>query len=183
MGWVVAAGLCWLVFLTLKLTAVHRAIHRIEPKFDLAYHVFDSSGGSGLAMSRDCERLALVTGGLLTPKARLLLPQQVIAAEAATDSTAHQRVSTGSVAGRAAVGVLLLGPVGAILGGMTGKRSTETTISYIELLMRLSDPTSPLHRVRLFTFPKPISVATPEARKALHSAKEWEARLNAWRTL
>lgn len=50
-----------------------------------------------------------------------------------------------------AVGALLLGPMGLLLGGLTGSKRNEQRVNDLSLKVLIDDQHSPVHRVQFFT--------------------------------
>jgi len=65
--------------------------------------------------------------------------------------------STGSLLGRALVGGVVLGGIGALLGGLTAKSHSEDRIKKLVLEVVLNAPAHPIHRLTYLDAPEGVS--------------------------
>ena len=69
------------------------------------------------------------------------------------DGTSVFNKSTSSAVGRAVVGGLLFGGVGAIVGGVTGKSKEKKTLNSYKVTIQLSDISNPTYEIEFVTDP------------------------------
>jgi hypothetical protein len=84
--------------------------------------------------------------------------KQLLGTEVIRDGHSVTKTSTSSLAGRALVGGVLLGGVGALLGGLTANSATKTTVRKLTLEIILNDAEHPVHRLSFLA--DPVGVAT-----------------------
>lgn len=65
--------------------------------------------------------------------------------------TNDKSITKGGVSvGRAAVGNLLAGPAGLVLGGLTGKKKTVTTVSQIHLQIKVKTTKNKINKIDIW---------------------------------
>lgn len=110
-----------------------------------AYHL-DIRSGTLIALKRDENRLVL---GTLADHRTYDLTA-LMSVEVERNGKRLITTSRGSQVVGAAVGTLLLGGAGLVIGGLTGSRSEQERISELVLKITLDDPENPVHRVVFF---------------------------------
>lgn len=75
---------------------------------------------------------------------------QINAIEIEKNGQSIQQTNRGSQAMGAAVGGLLLGPLGLLIGGLSGSKRTKDRINELSLKILVDDPAAPIHRVMFF---------------------------------
>jgi hypothetical protein len=82
--------------------------------------------------------------------------------------------SSGSTIGRALIGGVLAGGVGAVIGGVTGKKNGTQAINSLELEIVINDIEYPSYRIPFFVSPKPKEIKFDETlEKADKEINEW----------
>lgn len=76
---------------------------------------------------------------------------QILQCEMDIDGETYSKTSTSSAVGRAVLGGILTGGLGAIIGGTTGKRTQKQTIRSMDLKIVVNDTTSPVFKINFFT--------------------------------
>lgn len=101
---------------------------------------------NGLAIERATSRLLLVRGNVQ----QIVNADQIVSVEVMADDSALVKTNRGSQVAGAAVGAVLLGPVGLLLGGLTGSKRTENRIKRIRLRIVTNDFNYPTHDILLY---------------------------------
>lgn len=85
---------------------------------------------------------------------------------------------TSQLAG-AAVGGLVFGGIGAVVGALSGKKKSvsRNDLSEISLRLTVADRTNPVYRITLFKVAKPVLKSSAQGRKAIRSAEDAEGLL------
>ncbi len=115
--------------------------------FTPTQHFMGADGNSGIAIDETRRKICLIRSfGSFTSK-RVLPYQDVIASEIAEDGESITKTMRSSQIGGAVVGAVLLGGVGALIGGLSGKTKTKNTVKRIELQISLNDTSNPIHNI------------------------------------
>lgn len=93
----------------------------------------------------------------------------VIEAEVKIDGTTITKTARGSQAIGVAVGAILAGPVGATIGGLSGKKEATDQVKSVTLQVLINDIHNPIHEIKLSDH---TAIET-----ALNEAKEWDSTL------
>ena len=72
----------------------------------------------------------------------------IMESEIVVDGLTLVKTSATSTIGRAIVGGVLTGGVGAIIGGVTGKKSHSELVNYIDLKICINDSSNPFYKIR-----------------------------------
>lgn len=110
--------------------------------------------------------------------ARLVVNDQTI-----SSATGSDRANTGSVLGRAAVGGILFGGAGAVVGALTGKRevsieqASHVRVDSVQVLLVFANASVPERSVEFLEMGG--SLASSEVQKAIAHAESWHQRLQS----
>jgi len=104
-------------------------------------------GASGIAIDETKDLLCLISrlGAVLT--SRVVPYADVLSVELIEDGSSITKTSRGSQLGGALVGGVLLGGLGAVVGGLSGSKTTSQKIKRVDLRVVIDDTKSPLHNV------------------------------------
>jgi hypothetical protein len=127
-----------------------------------------------MAVSTSLPALALAQGDQL----RVFKPSQVLAVEIEEYGSSVTK-SQGSRLGRAAVGGLVLGPAGAIVGALSVSTRTSAQVSKLRLRLTLDDLESPRFEMPFFASPQPVSRSSIGFAAAEREANTWLDRITA----
>lgn len=104
-------------------------------------------------------------------------PRQIVSAEIVEDGTSLHKTARMGQLGGAAIGGLVLGPVGAIIGGLSSGRRQIEKASRIELNILVDDLKLPLFRAVF------LNVEVPKSgiayRGSIEQARAWHGRIEA----
>ena len=117
------------------------------PDFSPTQQVMGCDGNSGLAVDEPRKKICLITNSAGGVSERIISYKDIFSAELFEDGTSITKTVRSSQVGGAVVGGLLLGGVGAIIGGLSGKTETSGKIKRIDLRLIVNDTKLPLHDV------------------------------------
>ncbi|MGV2866498.1 SHOCT domain-containing protein [Achromobacter sp. AGC39] len=129
---------------------------------------------AGIAISRDAKAVCLAGGNWIN--AEVFDISEVLGAELYIDGECETSTSRSSQIAGAAVGGLLLGGVGLIVGGLSGKKKTNRKVSSVEVRVTIDDTNNPLHDVQLLR--REVSRNSPEAKQVIEEARLFHAQLD-----
>jgi hypothetical protein len=134
---------------------------------------------NGMNVTRDGE-LLIATVSKRRVEIATVAPQALLDVEVIENGTSITTTNRASQVGGAVVGALALGGVGAIIGGLSGSKKSESKVDDLRLRVVLGDRTRPEHVINL------ISGGAHARKSAYYRAQrqvadEWSARLRALR--
>jgi hypothetical protein len=107
-------------------------------------YISDSSGVS-IAFDAERKKVCFLT---VEPRPKILTYKDLLKSEIVIDGETVVSQSTTSTIGRALLGGLLAGGVGAIIGGATTPQKQVDKVNTINLKVYVNDPQSPIYKVR-----------------------------------
>lgn len=117
------------------------------PDFNPTQQVMGCDGNSGLAVDETRRKICLITNNGASVSQRVIYYKDIFSVELFEDGTSVTKTVRSSQIGGAVVGGLLLGGVGALVGGLSGKTETSGKIKRIDLRLIVNDTNAPLHDV------------------------------------
>ncbi len=182
LGYVVIAGIVLLALIALAKREEHIATVRrdaqqrlAEMGFPVDQLCFGAIVGSVIAVDPDNARLAISQ----SDAAPLMFDfADLVAVEVMQNDSSVTKTNRGSQAAGAALGALLLGPAGLLLGGLTGSKRSIQLVDKLSLKIYVNDLKAPVHEIIFFNKPKsdPNSTLVKESYALLD---EWHGRLRA----
>ncbi|MGH6774620.1 hypothetical protein [Brucella tritici] len=141
------------------------------PSFRPAVKFDGANGGAGVAIDAENNKFAISDGG----KTKVFSFSDLIAVEVLRDGSTVTKTNRGSQVAGAAVGAVLLGPVGLLLGGLTGAKRNEDKIERLSLKIFTNDLVSPVYEIVFYGGLKvsPDSILVKNGAKQLD---EWHGR-------
>lgn len=104
----------------------------------------------------------------------LINAKDIIECSLYEDDATITRTSRGSQLGGALVGGVLAGGVGAVVGGLSGNKTSTGATKTIELRLTLDNPLNPVLRFRFLDRYSPIKKDSYTYEKTMNEAIEWQ---------
>lgn len=117
------------------------------PDFTPTQQVMGCDGNSGLAVDEPRKKICLIVNSGTAVSERVISYKDIFSVELFEDGTSITKTVRSSQIGGAVVGGLLLGGVGAIIGGLSGKAETSGKVKRVDLRLIVNDTAAPLHDV------------------------------------
>jgi len=117
------------------------------PNFTPSQSFMGVDGKTGFAIDEQRAMLCLITKTGEFVSTRLVPYADIVSVELTEDGSSITKTSRSSQLGGALVGGVLLGGVGAVVGGLTGSTKTSQKIKNVDLRVVIDDTKSPLHNV------------------------------------
>lgn len=146
------------------------------PGFSVSASYFGGQKASGIAIDETSRRIAVVHG---TSSPNIYQYDQILAVEATRDGMSLTKTNRGSQVAGAAVGAVLLGPVGLLLGGLTGSSRQVDKVRKLSLKIYTKDMGRPMEEVVFFNSDTAISADSEGVKSFVYLMDSWYARLRA----
>jgi predicted Zn-ribbon and HTH transcriptional regulator len=117
--------------------------------FEASQQIVGEDGESGIAIDEQRKKVCLIKHDAGNIDLVIISYKELLSSEICEDGTSVTKTSRVNQAGSALVGGLLLGGVGAVIGGLTGKTKTTDKIKRIDLRLIVNSTQSPIHNVNL----------------------------------
>lgn len=156
-----------------KKEGIHRKIRteNFNPDSVLVKTPLGSNRLVGIAIDRASSRVCLIDG----ETKRYIDSNDLIESEVLIDGKTVTKTSRASQFAGAAVGAVLLGGVGAIIGGLSGKTSTEQQAKGVKLRVVVNDIDNPFH---VIDFIEMNNTGSTRPNVAVSEATEWHELLS-----
>lgn len=180
MGWVVLAVFVFMVLVVIgsfqvsadqkAMAAMNEHIQRL-PGFNPAVRYDNPS--MAILIDPDSNQFAIA---LKTGSARAYRFDQLVAVDVEHDGSSLEKTNRGSQAMGAAVGGVLLGPVGLLLGGLTGSKRKVALVKRLSLKIFTNDLEKPVTEVVFFHSPSGAKPDAPVVKSAASQLEGWYGR-------
>lgn len=174
--WLFGAGAVAIIFVIgLSVTSARKKAKELSsiPGFNAAVTFGGVSFGPGLALDPVTNRFAIAKSG---KPPEIYNFDQLMAVEVLKDGGAVYKTNRGGQLAGAAVGGVLLGPVGLLLGGLTGSKRVENKVSRLSLKIFTDDLVRPVTEVYFFDHSGGMSADGIAVKVAMHQLDEWHGR-------
>jgi len=149
-----------------------RILKKIEGFSPTIVHQGGSTGPS-VAIDATNNKFAIIYG---RKNAGVFDFRNLIAIEICRNGTSIDKTNRGSQVVGAAIGAVLLGPIGLLLGGLTGSKRREENIKRLSLKLFTSDIKKPVHEIIFFDSPKGLKPESSLVKSAADELDEWHGR-------
>ncbi|MCC6678177.1 MAG: SHOCT domain-containing protein [Phycisphaerales bacterium] len=128
---------------------------------------------NGLAIESASARLLLIQG-----KRHSILPaSEIVTVEIMADDTSLVRTNRDSQVAGAAIGGLLLGPIGLLIGGVTGSKRSEARVKRLVLRIVTTNFANPHHDVLLYKSVSSKGDLKSSLKQSMRVAETWHSRV------
>jgi len=140
------------------------------------FEIMGATGDNGVAIDESRGKLCLLTRVAGRIHRRVIPHTDLLSSEIFEDGETVTKTVRSSQLGGAVVGGLLLGGVGAVIGGLSGKRVQQGKIKRVELRLTVNDAASPTHTVGLLG--QEVARNSMLYKMASDTARTWQARMD-----
>lgn len=138
--------------------------------------IMGNDGNSGIAVDEERKKICLIRQNLGSVDLDVLTYRDILSSEIFEDGITITKTSRGSQLGGALIGGLVLGGVGAIIGGLSSKKKSSDKVNRIDLQITVNRTSSPIHNINFMNV---------EAKKngiiyydAIKQARHWHGLLD-----
>ncbi len=143
------------------------------PDFKKTQLTFNSKTKCGLAIDEQSNKICLFNTNKEPPETLVVSYKDIISAEIIEDGDSITKTSRSSQLGSALVGGILLGGVGAIVGGLSGSTRTSQNVSNITLRIIINNTKKPAHDVSLLN--NTITKKSSMYSEVMNNARHWHS--------
>lgn len=144
---IILGGLGWMITAGIKLKKQHDAEDNTFIGEHQGWDIYKSAHDRGvLALDHEHKRIAI--GTITNHVERSWSDMSAVEVEKNGQSIAQ--TNRGSQVMGAAVGAVLLGPLGLLMGGMSGSKRQKERVNELSLKILIDDRTAPVHRITFF---------------------------------
>lgn len=104
-------------------------------------------------VDKNNKQLLIIRVSLMSIAYKILYYDEIQGVDISEDGTSVFNKSTSSAVGRAVVGGLLFGGVGAVVGGVTGKSKEKKTLNSYKVTIQLSNISDPIYEIEFVSTP------------------------------
>ena len=118
-----------------------------QSDFSATQKIIGCDGNSGIAIDETRKKICLVSNQLNKVSIRVVSYRDLLSSEIFEDGSTTTKTARTSQLGGALVGGILLGGVGAVIGGLSGKTKTTGKVKRVDLRLTVNDTQNPIHDV------------------------------------
>jgi len=146
------------------------------PDFVKTNEYIGADGDSGIAIDEVQSKVCLIRRARGCLLHREISYKDILSSELFEDGQTITKTARGSQAAGAAIGGLLFGGIGAVVGGLSGTQVQNSKVNRIELRLVVNDSLDPIHNICFFD-----GVANRDSARykiASEMARQWQVRLD-----
>lgn len=152
---------------------VANVLNSIED-FDYSHKYVDQNYNVVLAIDESRNKLCIIDSSV-----RVFSPNEILEVEAIEDEIQVMKTSRGSQVAGAIVGGVLLGGVGAIIGGLSGQRTTSSDkVKRVYIKLVVNDMERPYVTVDFLNEKLELSKTNVKAVKAIQDVNHWHSLIS-----
>ncbi len=152
---------------------LQKKIKRIRD-FNATQRLINDDKTKGILIDSVRHKVCLISG---VNSIRVYGYKDILDVELVEDGKSLMKTSSGSIAGRAIVGGILLGPLGAVVGGVTGKKNKENSVMEVSLRLILNDTRNSIFTYTFLKNKSGIDKDSSAYKLAIEKAKKWHANI------
>lgn len=146
------------------------------PGFNVGAHYVSHSGDCSIATNSDFSKICLSKTIRGIPSNKVFPSYDILSSEVIEDGQSITKTVRSSQIGGAIVGGLILGGVGAVIGGLSGRKINAEKVTKITLRIIVNDPENPIYDICFLSLETNKNSTTYKL--AIENAQEWQARLD-----
>lgn len=146
-----------------------------EYKFNYTDSYITQDFLSGIAINTDNDKIAILTRPNNKSKFQLdeINFSDILESKVLEDNLTITSSSKGGLIGGAAVGGMIAGGVGAIIGGLSGNKVSSDSVLSMTLEIVVNDLSNPLHEIKFLYSPTPIKKNTVFYKQTHSDINKW----------
>lgn len=143
--------------------------------FTVSQQIMGSDGESGLAIDETRHKFCLIKqkNGMISTK--IYTYKDLLETEILEDGLSITKTARGSQFGGMLIGGLALGGIGAIIGGLSGKKNQMDKVSSIDLKIIVNDTESAMFLISFLKFPNGYKKDSITYKTSIQRTREWHS--------
>lgn len=137
--------------------------------FDATQKIVGIDNNTSIAIDENRKKVCLIN--FRNKQSRIFSYRDLLSSEIFEDGATVTKTMRGSQIGGALVGTVLLGGVGTIIGGLSGKRKTTGTVNKIDLRVTVNDTKNPVYEINFLS--KETKKDKQMYQQAIQQARHW----------
>lgn len=142
------------------------------------YIMSDAKGRYGLVVDEQRKEIVFISGSKDYPMKTAISYRDILSSEIVEDGQTVTKTSRTSQLGGALLGGLTFGIAGAVVGGLSGSKTSAEKVSKIELVVTVNSVRDPLRRITLLDAGIGLSKSHHLYKQAIDEANMWHGRIN-----
>ena len=147
------------------------------PGFSVTQEVMSEDAKTGFAFDDRSNKICLIAKQGSSIETRVMDYRDILSVEMFEDGESITKTSRGSQLGGALLGGIVFGPLGAVVGGLSGSKKSENKVMRIDLRLAVNDTTSPVHNVNFLL--GAVNKSSFTYKQAHKKATHWSAIIEA----
>lgn len=144
---------------------------RTRVRFVATQELMGDDCETGIAVDEKGRRVCLITSRGETTQTRIISYGDLLSSEIFEDGESVTKTVRSSQVGGALVGAVLLGGVGAVIGGLSGKTRTQGKVKRVDLRIVVNDSKAPAHDINLLA--TEVKTGGLLHQQAMEQARHW----------
>ena len=177
---VALAGIVLAVIVMVKKSRTKKAMSaelKNLPNFSVTQEVIGEDANTGFAFDETLNRICLINGYGSFIETRIMEYSDILSVELFEDGVSMTKTSRGSQLGGALLGGVVFGPLGAVIGGLSGSKKSEDKVKRLDLRMAVNDTANPVHDVNFLNIE--VKKSSMIYKAARNNAGHWSAIIEA----
>ncbi|WP_343613765.1 hypothetical protein [Novosphingobium sp.] len=158
-----------------KANSVEKAMREING-FNPSHIFSGTHGGAAVAIDPSGKKVCFMES---SKSHKLFNYNDIVSVEVEKNGLSVTKVNRGSQVGRVALGGLLLGPVGLLMGGVTASRRSEEKIKSISLKVYTTNMSSPVKTIHFYKSHSGADLNNFTVKQAMSLLDSWHGRFLA----
>jgi hypothetical protein len=153
LGWLILGGAVGITIFLIQTIHTSSKKKGMEEKlvalndFTPSQKIMGNDGNSGISIDEERKKICLIEQNTGNIALDVLTYSDILSSEVFEDGLTITKTARGSQLGGVLIGGLVLGGVGAIIGGLSGKKTSSDKVNRIDLRITVNRTNSPVHDI------------------------------------